>query len=1291
MRLANPLPLTPKTADLLSCKSLFFRTLGIAALIFVTTSTAVAGGPRWFSGPPYFYTWYVKVAWYTNQPSYFTDPGDLSANVNHASADAIVAKAAGIWNIPTASLVLAQGGTLNEHVSGANITAGTSGLTFPTDVQTANYQAKQIAIIYDTDGSVTDALLGSGSSDPTGCLQNAVTESVDLISRDGHINHAMLILNGRCTGPEPEKQLEMQYQLERAFGRILGLGWSQTNDNVFTGSPAPSATQALNWPIMHPIDIICGPYTYQCLPQPFTLRPDDISSLEFLYFINPGQAGPGKQASWTSAGGVYGDVSFPNGQGMEGVNVVVRRRAPFWDTPEDWQTASAVSGYGFRGESSTPIAAPDTSLAGSVGVPGTDWEGRWRIQTIPVPPSQSWTDLVVSTEPINPLYTGPYAIGPQSGNTISPSGSPQVQVSQYLANGRDNGVGFVAQDAAPLCSSQTDGTQGAPSAVPQGGWWNGTLCGYLHQAWSSVPIAANRTLTIEVTALDEHGAVTMTKAMPAIGVWKSAEPTGTLPTVASAPKAFNSMTVGLTTLHVQSSSSSTSYRIAFADQRGAGRPDFAYQARVLYAASVAPATLSSDGGSITITGMGFRQGNIVLINGTAAVVTSSTANTIVATAPSLHTLGLGRQTVASITVQDPSTGGTSVMSAALTYTAPVESLQLMSAPAGTIPAGAAAPTAFSVKAIAPDGFTPIVGEAVSFSANGAAFSPCAASSCIVLTDASGIASATVTPTTQGLVRLAATGRSGSAGASFTASGGPDVLHLLSAPSGIATVGSLIGTPLLAQLLAFDGVTPHAGSAITLTVLSGAARLSGCPATPCVLSTDAQGTISTTITPTSAGAITVQLATTSTSVNSTFSAAAETIQLKSAPTDTQTIGIATSTPFQVKVLAGDGVTPVQGEAVVFTAAGGTVKFSTCGGAVCTLTTDAQGLAQSSVTPLSAGAITVSAIGNAGSVTSTFKAINPPDLFRTVSAPTGTVHLGDTAAALFSVRITAADGTTPVAGNPVTFTTASGAAIFGSCSAATCIALTDATGLASTSVSPTSPSQISIVATSEAGTLTSSFTAATRLRSITATKSVQYVAAGVTVSWTPQVTLSDSSASVSALGVTWSGSSGLAFATPSSGTSIAGIALGTATIGPLAGGQQAQGTACAWISVCSPLTAVGVAANDLRLSTISGANQSVSTPDTLTAVTLRVVDLNGNPVAGVPVRIDQTVTNWEASCSDIGRCPPASPLATSQAFAISDMGGLVTVQTAGIPGVPTITHLAAIAGTGGFATLSVEKHP
>jgi hypothetical protein len=119
--------------------------------------------------------------------------------------------AAAVWNVPTASLVLGYGGALSEHVSGQNAFASTTVVIFPADAQSSNYLTKQIAVIYDTDGTVTDLLLGNGASDPSSCRRNAVTESVDSIAATGFIEHAILVLNGRCTGPAAEQQLQMQY------------------------------------------------------------------------------------------------------------------------------------------------------------------------------------------------------------------------------------------------------------------------------------------------------------------------------------------------------------------------------------------------------------------------------------------------------------------------------------------------------------------------------------------------------------------------------------------------------------------------------------------------------------------------------------------------------------------------------------------------------------------------------------------------------------------------------------------------------------------------------------------------------------------------------------------------------------------------------------------------------------------------------------------------------------------------------------------------------------------------
>ncbi len=259
------------------------------------------------------------VVWYTNRRCTSLIRADLSTTVNHAAADALVAAAATVWNVPTSSAGAGAGRDAGGACERGECLSGANGVVFPADVRAGTTWRCRLRWSTTTDGSVTDMLLGVGASDPSGCWQNAVTESVDSIVPAGYIQHAVLVLNGRCTGSDPAQQLQMQYQLMRAFGRVLGLGWSQTNDNVFTGSPQPTYNQAMHWPVMHPIDIICGTYTYQCMPQPFTLRPDDLSALAQLYPIDQGQAPAGEDRYAVECeSDEWPGCSFQRGRGCRG-------------------------------------------------------------------------------------------------------------------------------------------------------------------------------------------------------------------------------------------------------------------------------------------------------------------------------------------------------------------------------------------------------------------------------------------------------------------------------------------------------------------------------------------------------------------------------------------------------------------------------------------------------------------------------------------------------------------------------------------------------------------------------------------------------------------------------------------------------------------------------------------------------------------------------------------------------------------------------------------------------------
>jgi hypothetical protein len=643
--------------------------LAFLSLLCLGPAAATASGPRWVTGPPYFSTSSQPIVWFTSTPTYFTDPGDLSAVVDHAAADAIVAAAAGVWNISTANITLAQGGQLAEHVSSANVYPGSNGLIFPVDVSSANYAAIQIAVIYDSDGSVTDLLLGQGASDPVECRQNGVSESVDAISTAGAIQHALLIVNGRCTGKNPEQQLQLQYQLVRSFGRILGLAWSQTNDNVFTQTPLPTADEAQKWPVMHPIDVVCGLYTYQCQISPFTLKPDDVASLSALYFMAQGTAPQGKEDTLSHANSITGVMQFGNGQGMQGMNLLVRRSDPSTPHVEAGATISAVSGVLYRWNNGNPITgSPTPTVSASMGYVNPPLEGGFRLIGIPLLPNLRIQDVFITSEPVNPLYTGLYGLGPYLSAPVRPSG----QAFPW----RDNGVVAYEQNyyswdvpgAVATCAASGLGTAAAPTAASSTGWWNNVLCGYGVSSWTSLSVEANRSLSVEVTAADEQGSVTESKLQPLIGAWNQSDPVGSLPSVAVAASPFNSLAAGLTLLNFDTPGSGP-LRIAISDQRGDGRPDYAFRARILYAQSIAPSVVASGGGLVTITGLGFRGGMTVIVGGVEANVVAATANTILAIAPPFVALGGGDSLTVDIVVLDPMSGGSTTMYGALAYPA----------------------------------------------------------------------------------------------------------------------------------------------------------------------------------------------------------------------------------------------------------------------------------------------------------------------------------------------------------------------------------------------------------------------------------------------------------------------------------------------------------------------------------------------------------------------------------------------------------------------------------------------
>jgi len=800
----------------------------ILAVALALTQAAFAGGPRWVAGSGYFNS-SVKgqpVHWANGAISYYLDQGALTSLAYHTLMTGLVAQSANAWNaVPTAAVNITLGGNLNEDVSGANVTVGPNGITMPADIQ-STATSKPLGVIYDADGSVINAFFGQGASDASDCRDNGVMTIVDNVATDGTILHALMILNGLCAANNAQLSV-LQYQMVRAFGRILGLDWSQANESMFTNDQI--TTDGLTgWPIMHPVEYVCSITGIPCTPNGMTLRYDDIAAVNRVYPVTATNQSnfPGKQLTAAATISVQGTIHFRNGQGMQGVNVVLRPLNQGTDTPDIRYTVTAVSGSLFQGAEPNPVNGPNDAQGNPLNKYGSDdqtLEGWFDLSGVPLPIGETIADYQLSIEPLNPLYALGYSVGPYTQGQVSPSGTMPVITLNGLTAGTAITQDIVIQDSADESYSVNDGNEAEPASIPASGEWTARITGYGHTGWFTLPVRANRELTIEAVALDENGQPSESKARPVLGAWNGTDAPGTLP-VSSTAQPFNGDQPGLTTLSV--ATVAQGYLTAgIADSRGDGRPDYLYHGRVLYADSVMPERIALSGGPITIRGIGFRPNSVVTVDGVAAAVTSVTPTEITAIAPPAN----GANGVVLLTVSDPATLAVAAIQDGLSYDAMGgDALSIVTAPLGTVNTGVPAP--FTVKALSADAQTPAPGVTVTFTVTeGTASLACGQSTCSVVSGGDGLATMNVTANSAELAQVTASLSDGaSVITEFSGSTPPAIVALT--PSLYIAIGAtaswspqaeaLSGSaPLAGQSVnwsAASGVTPSAATAVTNT-------------------------------------------------------------------------------------------------------------------------------------------------------------------------------------------------------------------------------------------------------------------------------------------------------------------------------------------------------------------------------------------------------------------------------------------------------------------------------------------
>jgi hypothetical protein len=617
---------------------------------------------------------------------------------------------------------------------------------------------RPLGIVYDADGAVTDALLGQGAGGSDMCSTNSAYGGSDNFDPGGTLTHALLVINGNCAQTQDELP-DLKYHLVRQLGRIIGLDGSQLNFNVLTGGPpTPTLDDYYGFPVMHGRDLVCVPISL-CLPAADLPKMDDRAALSRLYPVTQSNIAqfPGKTLFRENTVRVSGNVNFVDEWGqaiqpMQGVNVVARWIDPTTHLPSRRYAASCVSGFLFRGNAGNPVTGY-TDVSGArfdkFGAADAALEGFFDLAGLEIPDSADSAQYEISVEAMDPLLENSNAVGPYKGGQVKPSGSA-VPVILTINKGGEVAQNLPMTGSAHNTSDRFDGsTFQNPSRLPPNGDWAGLLSGYAETDYFSFTGRADRTLTIDIAALDEADRATEDKAQPVIGVWAASDPEG--PPAISVTY-FNSDEVGLTRIRPDIFLSND-FKIGIADYRGDGRPDFRYRAHVLYGDTVMPDRADVRGSTtFSVHGTGFRPGTTVKVGETSATVVAVNAKQLVVSSPALAD---GTRT---ITLTDPGTGADATLKNAFTHGASsTDRLLLVLGSNPWVPVLGEAPNPMRVRAVQADGVTPVPGATVVFSASpdSSVLFSCGGYSCTIVTDDQGEAAVRMTPLSAGTITLTA--------------------------------------------------------------------------------------------------------------------------------------------------------------------------------------------------------------------------------------------------------------------------------------------------------------------------------------------------------------------------------------------------------------------------------------------------------------------------------------------------------------------------------------------------------
>jgi hypothetical protein len=304
----------------------------------------------------------LPLVWEVRPVPWNSDLGGLGV-LDQTSAHQLVADAFDVWaSVPTAKISFADAGALP-----LDVTAATVGLFVGVCGDDLS------PVVFDTDGTITDALFGAGASNSI--LGFAGPECGTFAPPV--ITEASAVLNGKfidgiASGGNPEVSLDTFLGvMVHEFGHYVNLDHSQINlSEAFDGQTLGDDAIATMFPF-----IVSGAETA-------TLTRDDMVSLSTLYPADDFAA-----TTSTISGEIRrGDTNAPFG----GAYVIARNA----DDPRR-DAVGIVSGALYVPGSTAPGAS---ALVGAYRLPG-------------LTPDATYT---IEVEAVSPLFTGGSSVGPMS-------------------------------------------------------------------------------------------------------------------------------------------------------------------------------------------------------------------------------------------------------------------------------------------------------------------------------------------------------------------------------------------------------------------------------------------------------------------------------------------------------------------------------------------------------------------------------------------------------------------------------------------------------------------------------------------------------------------------------------------------------------------------------------------------------------------------------------------------------------------------------------------------------------